>query len=44
MIIYATELGGRGVLAAVSSDGRVKQKLSVQVADVREPSWGPYVK
>ena len=44
MIIYATEVGGRGVLAAVSSDGRVKQKLSVQAADVREPSWGPFVK
>lgn len=44
MIIYATELGGRGVLAAVSSDGRVKQKLSVQAADVREPAWGPFPK
>ena len=44
MIIYATEVGGRGVLAAVSADGRVKQKLSVQAADVREPSWGPFVK
>lgn len=44
VIIYATEIGGRGVLAAVSIDGRVKQKLSVQAADVREPSWGPYVK
>ncbi|HTY99785.1 MAG TPA: Tol-Pal system beta propeller repeat protein TolB [Rhodocyclaceae bacterium] len=44
MILYATEIGGRGVLAAVSTDGRVKQKLSVQAADVREPSWGPYVK
>ena len=44
MILYATEIGGRGVLAAVSSDGRVKQKLSVQAADVREPSWGPFVK
>jgi TolB protein len=44
MIIYATEVGGRGVLAAVSADGRVKQKLSIQAADVREPSWGPYVK
>ena len=44
MILYATEVGGRGVLAAVSSDGRVKQKLSVQAADVREPVWGPYVK
>jgi TolB protein len=44
IIIYATESGGRGVLAAVSADGRVKQKLSIQAADVREPSWGPYVK
>jgi TolB protein len=44
MILYATEAGGRGVLAAVSSDGRIKQKLSVQAADVREPVWGPYVK
>ncbi|MBI3524573.1 MAG: Tol-Pal system protein TolB [Betaproteobacteria bacterium] len=44
MIIYATEIAGRGVLAAVSSDGRVKQKLSVQAADVREPAWGPFVK
>jgi TolB protein len=44
MILYATEIGGRGVLAAVSSDGRVKQKLSVQAADVREPAWGPFVK
>jgi TolB protein len=44
MILYATEVGGRGVLAAVSSDGRVKQKLSVQAADVREPAWGPLAK
>ena len=44
MILYATEIGGRGVLAAVSADGRVKQKLSVQAADVREPAWGPLVR
>jgi TolB protein len=44
MILYATEVGGRGVLAAVSIDGRVKQKLSVQASDVREPAWGPLVK
>ena len=44
MILYATEIGGRGVLAAVSADGRVKQKLSVQAADVREPAWGPFAK
>lgn len=44
MILYATEIGGRGVLAAVSSDGRVKQRLSVQAADVREPAWAPLVR
>ena len=42
MILYATDLGGRGVLAAVSSDGRVRHRLTVQAADVREPTWGPY--
>jgi TolB protein len=44
MILYATEVGGRGVLAAVSADGRGKQRLPAQAADVREPSWSPYVK
>lgn len=44
MILYATEVGGRGVLAAVSSDGRIKQRLSVQAADVREPAWGPRIR
>jgi TolB protein len=41
-IIYATEVGGRGYLSAVSSDGRVRQRLSLQAGDVREPTWGPY--
>jgi TolB protein len=41
MILYASEYGGRGVLAAVSVDGRVKQRLSGQAGDVREPAWGP---
>ncbi len=44
MILYATGSAGRGVLAAVSSDGRVKQKLSTQAGDVREPAWGPLIK
>jgi len=43
MILYATQVGNRGSLAAVSSDGRVKQRLSVQAADVREPAWGPFI-
>ncbi|MBL8383783.1 MAG: Tol-Pal system protein TolB [Burkholderiales bacterium] len=44
MILYATEIAGRGVLAAVSVDGRVKQRLSVSAADAREPAWGPFAK
>jgi TolB protein len=41
MILYATSVGGKGTLAAVSSDGRVKQRLTDAGGDVREPSWGP---
>jgi TolB protein len=41
VILYATVIGGKGVLSAVSTDGRVKQRLSIQAADVREPAWGP---
>lgn len=44
MILFATEVGGRGVLSAVSTDGKVKQRLSVSAGDVREPAWGPTLK
>jgi len=43
MILFATVIGGRGVLSAVSSDGRVKQRLTVNAGDVREPAWGPFI-
>jgi TolB protein len=43
MILLATVIGGRGVLSAVSADGRVKQRLSVSAGDVREPAWGPFI-
>jgi TolB protein len=42
MIIFATEDGHRGVLAAVSSDGRFRQRFSLQQGDVREPVWSPF--
>ncbi|MEN8109026.1 MAG: Tol-Pal system beta propeller repeat protein TolB [Pseudomonadota bacterium] len=42
MIIYATGAGNRGVMAAVSVDGRFRQRLSIQAGDVREPVWSPY--
>ncbi len=41
VILYATRAGGRGALAAVSSDGKVRQRLSDTGGDVREPAWGP---
>ena len=41
MILYASEINGRGILAAVSSDGRVKQRITAQAGDIREPAWGP---
>jgi len=44
MILIATEIGGRGVLSAVSIDGRIKQRLSIPAGDVREPAWGPFGK
>ncbi|MEW5755137.1 MAG: Tol-Pal system beta propeller repeat protein TolB [Pseudomonadota bacterium] len=43
MVIYATEDRNRGVLAAVSVDGGVKQRLAIQEGDVREPAWGPFM-
>ena len=44
LVLFATEAQGRGILAIVSSDGRVKQRLSSQAGDVREPTWGPFLK
>jgi TolB protein len=45
VILYATKVGGRGALAAVSSDGKVRQRLKESTGgDVREPAWGPLAK
>ncbi|HDY84195.1 hypothetical protein LCGC14_1548150 [marine sediment metagenome] len=41
MILYATERNGKGVLAAVSVDGRIQQRLGEAGIDVREPAWSP---
>lgn len=42
MLLYAASEGSRGVLYAVSADGRVRQRLGLAEGDVREPAWGPF--
>ena len=44
MVLYAAREGRRGVLYAVSADGRVRQRLVLAAGDVREPAWSPYRK
>jgi TolB protein len=43
-VLYATQFGRKGSLGMVSTDGKVKQKLSIQAGDIREPTWGPFMK
>ena len=42
-IIYGSREGGRGVLAIVSNDGRIQQRLAASAGEVREPAWSPYL-
>lgn len=44
MIIYAAAGSPRGVLGAVSADGRIKQRFTLSEGDVREPAWSPFLK
>jgi TolB protein len=43
MILYASDIRGRGILGAISSDGRVRQRFTEDAGDIREPAWGPLV-
>lgn len=43
MVIYASKSGNRGILSAVSIDGRVKFQLPSAQGDVREPAWSPFL-
>jgi len=42
LLVYATRSGGRDVLMTSTLDGRIKAKLVSTLADVREPTWGPF--
>jgi TolB protein len=41
-VMYATRSGGRESLMAVSIDGRIRQRLTNSLGDIREPAWGPF--
>jgi TolB protein len=41
LILFASEARGRGILATVSSDGRVQEHMFTDSGDAREPVWGP---
>ncbi|WP_258870825.1 MULTISPECIES: Tol-Pal system beta propeller repeat protein TolB [unclassified Wenzhouxiangella] len=45
MVLYAKRREGRSELAAVSADGRVRQRLVLSEGDdVREPAWSPLIR
>ena len=44
LLLYATEVNGRGILASASVDGRVRTRLTGPAGDIREPTWGPFIK
>lgn len=41
-IIYGTRENGRGVLASVTTDGRVHTRIASVAGNVLEPVWGPF--
>ncbi len=41
-LIYATQEGRKGVLATVTTDGRIHQRITSFEGDVREPAWSPF--
>ncbi len=42
VLIYASRDRGRGVLALVSADGRVQQRLVSSEGELQEPAWAPF--
>jgi TolB protein len=42
VVIYASRDRGRGVLAMVSADGRVQQRVALSDGELQEPAWAPF--
>lgn len=43
MVVYATKVGDKNLLAMVSTDGKVNMQLPDQQGDVQEPAWSPFL-
>jgi TolB protein len=43
-VLYTAQAGGRDALMAVTTDGRVKQRLTSPAGEIREPAWGPFIR
>jgi TolB protein len=43
LVLYATKIRNKGVLAVVSTDGRIRMRLPSREGDVQEPAWSPYL-
>jgi TolB protein len=43
VVMYATKKNGKGVLAGVSLDGKIKFTMPNASGDVREPAWSPFL-
>jgi len=43
VVMYATKKNGKGVLAGVSLDGKIKFTMPNTSGDVREPAWSPFL-
>lgn len=44
LIVYASRAGGKEVLMTTTLDGKMKTPLLVTLVEVREPTWGPFVR
>ncbi|KOR30645.1 translocation protein TolB [Achromatium sp. WMS2] len=44
MVAYTTRDGEREIVAIVSTDGRVRQRITENATSVREPAFSPYIK
>ena len=44
LIVYASRAGGKEVLMTSTLDGKIKTPLLVTLVEVREPTWGPFIR